>query len=158
MGTKIHPITIMNTSTKNSHSTPLDACHSPTVGMSVMGRKRSRLMRAALMYLAADIPCNLSGSETKLATAMEDVGCCGSRVPPRLKMIFPATRMGMMYHKSHLTLSPKPVRYRRSISIIQAGRHFFLLVELAKPALIVHLSSFTIMSCTSNRALKKWRF
>jgi hypothetical protein len=77
----------MNVARKVSYGTPpivlLDTCHSPTIAMSAIGRKRSRLMRTALMYLAADILCNLSGSEAKLATAMEDVGCCGSRVPSR---------------------------------------------------------------------------
>jgi hypothetical protein len=38
--------------------------------MFTTGRKRSRLMRVALMYLAADIPYNLSASEIELATAM----------------------------------------------------------------------------------------
>ena len=91
---------IMNVAHKVSHGTPqlvlLDTCHSPTVGISAIGRKRSRLMRNALMYLAADIPCNVSASETELATAMGEVGCFGSSAQSKLKMLVPATRMGTM--------------------------------------------------------------
>jgi hypothetical protein len=64
--------------------------------MSAIGRKRPRLMRNALMYLAEDIPGSLSSSETELDTATGEVGCIGSRAPSRLKMMVPAARMGMM--------------------------------------------------------------
>ena len=77
------------------------------------------------MYLAADILPNVSASETKVAIAMGEVGCFGSRVPSRLKMIVPATRMEMTGHRSHLTFTPNPVRYRRKKSVIQDGLHIF---------------------------------
>ena len=84
-------------------------------------------LRNALMYLAADVLGNVSGSEILLApaTAVGEVGCFGSRAPSRLKMIVPATRMEMMGHRSHLTLTPNPVRYRRKKSVIQDGLHIF---------------------------------